>query len=95
MRVTPADHGHFWVTSADDQDPYLVDVTANEGRMLCSCRDFQCRRQPLLNKGIPAIVRGLDKSVCKHCEAVILYLGQHGQAALAGKKRTQIWRDDI
>lgn len=53
----------FFVHSeADPRRVYLVDATANAGRMECACKDWRCRCWPVIRDG--------GRSFCKHCRAV-------------------------
>lgn len=78
MKVTHANEsGSFWVQSADDHEPYKVDMTANEGLGACTCPDFRCRCQPKLDKVKKVVMYGSNnRNVCKHYNAVLLFLGK-------------------
>lgn len=45
---------------------HLCDLTANGGAGKCSCVDHGTRRQPALDKGIPALTA---PTLCKHLRA--------------------------
>jgi hypothetical protein len=83
--------GRFSVTSADDRDYYVVDITENEGRMVCSCADFRFRCQRQLDTGSKAYPYSSSslRTGCKHTHAVVLFLGQTYIAAISGKNRTE------
>lgn len=77
MIVTHAGEGlRFWVTSADDHEPYLVDLTANDGLPACTCPDFRCRCQPLIDRDRKIRQYGYtDRTICKHAQQALLYIG--------------------
>lgn len=78
--------------SADDADPYLVDLMANEGRGSCTCRDWVCRCQPQLDKGAKCILySSINRTSCKHYYRVIAFLGQNVAARLNGKRVEEIY----
>jgi hypothetical protein len=83
--------GRFSVTSADDRDYYVVDITENEGRMVCSCADFRFRCQRQLDTGSKAYPYSSSslRTGCKHTHAVVLFLGQTYIAAISGKKQNR------
>ena len=87
MKVTHANEsGSFWVQSADDHEPYKVDMTANEGNGECLCRDFQCRCFPQWRKSGKIVdYASLERTRCKHLNAVIMFLGNHVVDRLNGK----------
>jgi hypothetical protein len=90
------DQGTFSVSSADDTDPYTVDLMANEGFMACTCRDWQCRCAPLARERKPLKAFGTPtRGYCKHIHAVLLFLGQTVAAQLNGKERTDIFEDKL
>jgi hypothetical protein len=59
MIVIPFEYGRCFVETIRG-DLYLVDLLEYEGNGWCNCRDFECRHQPLLERGDPTIRR------CKH-----------------------------
>ena len=77
MTVTHTGEGlRFWVSSADDKDPYLVDMTANKGLPVCACRDFQCRCQPKLDAGEKIKRYGhTNRTICKHVDLALMHVG--------------------
>jgi hypothetical protein len=88
--------GRFSVTSADDRDYYVVDITENEGRMVCSCADFRFRCQRQLDTESKAYPYSSSlRTGCKHTHAVVLFLGQTYIAAISGKNRTDIFDDNL
>lgn len=42
---------------------YRVDLTANNGAMWCSCKDFSTRRQPAIDRGEPFLT---NATTCYH-----------------------------
>jgi hypothetical protein len=94
MTITPhGDRFCFWVSSADDSEPYLVDMLANGGRGACTCRDWQCRCSPAIKDGAKAIPYGsLNRTTCKHLTAALTYLGMSVVAHAAGKPRESIFQ---
>ena len=69
------DQGTFSVSSADDTDPYTVDLMANEGFMACTCRDWECRCAPITRLRRPLKEHGKQRGYCKHIKDVLIYLG--------------------
>jgi hypothetical protein len=96
-KVTPTgDAFTFSVTSADDKDNYTVDVLANDGQMACTCTDWQCRCSPRCRSGGLLKPYGHpDRSICKHIQAVLVYLGQSVAAKANGKERTEMFEDQL
>jgi len=96
MKVRPRDGGEFWVTSQDDPDEYLVDVCSNDGRMVCTCPDFRFRAQRNLDiYKSPKPYSSPERTICKHCNAVLIFLGQSTVAAMNETQRTKLFDDDI
>lgn len=86
MTVKRIDGTSFEVSSVDDQDPYLVVVAPDDGPfVVCSCRDFQCRCQPALDRGAKIRQYGYTgRTICKHIQQVMLYLGASVIASVNG-----------
>ena len=91
MTVTPEGAGVFRVTSADDKDHYTVDVTAFDGKPVCTCRDWQCRCSPKLKTEKVILYGSIHRNTCKHIHAVIMYLGKQVAARMAGKKPEDVY----
>lgn len=77
MTVTPTgDRLTFSVTSTDDKDNYMVDMAADDGNGLCTCPDHRCRGTSNYRKNKIIVEYGsVNRTRCKHINAVLLYLG--------------------
>lgn len=92
MKVTSAGGTRFWVSSADDHEPYLVDITANNGLPVCTCRDFQCRCQPLLDQEKKIRQYGhTNRTICKHIQQVLIFMGASVIARACGKRVEEVY----
>jgi len=78
--------GTFSVASADDADPYTVDIMANDGRMACTCRDWQCRCSPRTReKGPLKPFSSPLRGYCKHINDTLIFLGRELWQRLFGE----------
>jgi hypothetical protein len=59
---------------------HTVDLTANGGASVCSCRDHQTRRQPAIDRGEPALTTA---TTCRHVRAAAWHFTRQLLAALA------------
>ncbi len=68
LKVEPFDTPLRYLVQSDSEDGvvYLADL----GEMRCSCRDWECRRWPLVREGN----RGWS-AMCKHQRAALVVLG--------------------
>lgn len=74
LRVQPYERLRFHVSSFTDskRSPYLVDFSKVDGG--CECPDYQIRHKK----------RG---TMCKHCKAVLIWLGQQVIEELRTKEK--------
>jgi hypothetical protein len=66
--VEPYDSALRYLVQSDSEDGvvYLADL----GEMRCTCRDWECRRWPLIQEG-----RRDWGAMCKHLRAALIALG--------------------
>ena len=89
----PGERFRFTVTSAESGEPHIVDLYSHGGRGECSCRDWQCRCQPLLHDNPLIVAYGsLGRNVCKHIHAATTYVGQVVVAKAQGKNRNELYK---
>lgn len=88
----------FHVTQHDDDDaePYLVDMQTDDGLVGCNCSDFKFRcHKKLLTDGHVVPYNSKERNVCKHVNAVIMFIGESGIAAVHNVEREQLFNREI
>lgn len=63
-RVNAHELLRYFVRSSTTREEYLVDLAAYDGNGACTCKDFQCRIEPMLSRGEKP-----RRTHCKHLRA--------------------------
>lgn len=93
MLVRQKEDGQFWVTSADDPDEYAVDISKG---MRCTCEDFHFRCEKKLANGAKLVPYGSpERTICKHCQAVLVFIGQFVVAKTSRRNREDLFTEHI
>ena len=66
VREVPHEPLRYHVESWRSRDPYLVDLTENQGNGECNCADFITRRNIAIRDGAELFS---DKTMCVHIKA--------------------------
>jgi hypothetical protein len=97
MKVTPMGQGlSYWVSSADDKEPYMVVLDENKGLPVCTCPDMRCKCNRLIDETRKIRRYGYtNRTICKHIDAAMFYFAAQMLARITGKEVDEIYEQQI